>query len=538
LKPGDLVELLGFPVNGEYSPILQDAIWRKVVSGPEPEPVLVGPDDALSGAQDNRLVAIEGKLIERAHNFGETVLVLEAEGRVFSAYMDSPGDGSDLAALENNSRLRLTGVCRVEVGETWRAGPEWRAKSFRILLRGPADVMVLKLPPWRAVTRLLWAVGILVTAVLAALAWAAQLRQKVNKQTAIIRRQLEKEGALKNRYQDLFENANDMVYTHDLRGRMTSINVAGERLLGRKRDSIVQCCLLDFIAEEQRILAGQWFDQIVDGTAPPTVEWNFITASGGRIRLEISTRLIEREGRHVEVEGIARDVTERRRLEREILEISTREQRRIGHDLHDGVCQQLAGIGFLSDILADKLQEQNRPEAAEAQSIAELVNKANKQTRGVARGLFPVRLEENGLASALEELAESTGTFFNTPCELRCDSPVVIPDNTVAHHLYYIAQEAILNAIKHGNARRIEVQLTKSGDGGHLLSVRNDGAALALPSARNRGMGIRIMKYRARMIGATLQIDSPPGGGVEVACRFVSDAKLEDAPSAGRGEES
>jgi PAS domain S-box-containing protein len=323
-----------------------------------------------------------------------------------------------------------------------------------------------------------------------------------------------------------------MVYTHDLSGRITSINLAGERLLGRGRDFVTQRSLLEFIAEEQQSPAGQWLDHIVDGTAPATVEWDFVNDSGGRVRLEISTRLIEREGKHVEVEAIARDVTERRRLEKEILEISTREQRRIGHDLHDGVCQQLAGIGFLSHILSDKLKEQNRPEASEAQRISELVNKANRQTRGMARGLFPVRLEENGLASALSELAQDAGAFFNTRCEFYCDEPIVIRDHTVALHLYYIAQEAILNAVKHGKAGCIEVRLAAVNGDDCLLTVRNNGAAPTSPtslSPPSRGMGIPIMKYRARMIGATVVIQSSPSGGVEVLCRFVREPKHHES---------
>src|SRR5208283_3242661 len=139
----------------------------------------------------------------------------------------------------------------------------------------------------------------------------------------------------------------------DLSGRITSINVAGEQFLKRSRRNVINNHLLDFIAEEQRPAARRWLDNIVDGTAPATVEWDFLTAAGSRVRLETSTKLINHNGQEVEVEGIARDVTERHRLEKEILEVSTREQRRIGHDLHDGVCQQLAGIAVLADILAD-----------------------------------------------------------------------------------------------------------------------------------------------------------------------------------------
>lgn len=532
LEPGARVQLLGFAVKGEYTPMLQDGVWEKVGDGPPPGANLVSPDDALGGLHDCRLVRVEGTLLNRSHNDRETVLVIENGEHLFTAHMEGPSPASDLATLENQSVLRLTGVCRIEVGGDWRAGPAWRAKSFRILMRSPADVEIVKSPPWWTLTRLLWAVGILTAVVLASLSWAAALRRKVSQQTAIIRRQLDLEARLKERYQDLFENANDMVYTHDLGGRITSINQAGETLLGRDRASVMKSSLLDFIVPEQRAAATQWLEHIRDGTAPATLEWDFITPGGERVRLEICTRLIEREGQQVEVEGIARDVTERRRLEKEILEISTREQHRIGHDLHDGVCQQLAGIGFLSDILADKLQELNLPEAAAAQSISQLVNQANKQTRGVARGLFPVRLEENGLVSALEELVANAGGYLNTRCEFRCSETIAIHDHTVAHHLYYVAQEAILNAVKHGKANRVEVELTANGGGGYRLAVRDNGIGISPGKTSGPGMGIRIMKYRARMMGAELTVQRHPGGGTEVSCQF------SDGPGAERPQPS
>src|SRR5581483_4774523 len=169
-------------------------------------------------------------------------------------------------------------------------------------------------------------------------------------------------------------------------------------------------------------------------------------------------------------------------------------------------------------------------EAAEAQAISKLVNNANKQTRGVARGLFPVRLEENGLLSALQELAQDAGAFFNTRCEFYCDKSAVISDHTVALHLYYIAHEAILNAVKHGKAQRVEVRLAAINGDDCLLTVRNDGTTLTSLSAQGRGMGIRIMKYRARMIGATVIIQSSPSGGTEVLCQFTREPKRSEIP--------
>src|SRR5207249_507976 len=204
------------------------------------------------------------------------------------------------------------------------------------------------------------------------------------------------------------------------------------------RESILSRNLLDLMAEDQRPAARQWLERVVAGADVPTAEWDFLNAAGQRIKLEISSRLIEQGGRVVEVEGIARDITERRRLEREILEISNREQRRIGHDLHDGVCQQLAAITYLVDILGDRLQEKEAPEAAEAGRIGNLINETNAQARSVARGLFPVRLEEHGLMLALEELAASTASRYRITCRFVCELSPIKVDGEVELHLYYI----------------------------------------------------------------------------------------------------
>src|SRR6476646_7225036 len=129
--------------------------------------------------------------------------------------------------------------------------------------------------------------------------------------------------------------------------------------------------------EDQRDAARLWLEQVVKGADVPTAEWDFTTDAGQRVKLEISSRLIEQNGHTVEVEGVARDITERRRMEREILEISNREQRRIGHDLHDGVCQQLAAITYLADILGDQLREKGSSESSEAERIARLMAEVN-----------------------------------------------------------------------------------------------------------------------------------------------------------------
>ncbi|HTV60997.1 MAG TPA: PAS domain S-box protein [Verrucomicrobiae bacterium] len=522
LLPGDRVEVLGFPAKGEYTPMLQDAIFRKIGSGPQPVPDAIGTDEALQGTHDCRLVRLEAKIIDRAPI--ERFLVLQTDtGFIFHAYLETKDGGMDFANLENGDTVAVTGVCLIETG-TWQAGQTWRAKSFRILMRSNADVAVLKSPPWWNLQKLLWAVGILGVIVLAAFAWVANLRRRVQKQTRIIREKLRMEAALKGRYENLFENANDMVFTCDLTGRITSVNQTGEQLFRRPRDEIIAKRLTEFIPEEQRAAAEKWFDQMVQNAELPPQEWDFIDGQGQRVRLEIGARVVRQEGMTVEVEGIARDITERKRLEKEILEISNREQQRIGHDLHDGVCQQLAGIAYRMDILADQLQKKDFPEVSEAERIGGLINEAITQARSVARGLFPVHLEETGFLMALEDLAAHATNLFKTRCELFCEGPSPTLENAVAVHLYYIAQEAVLNAVKHGKAAHVIISL-RQADSHFVLRIEDDGTGFKEANGSATGMGIRIMQYRAKTIGATLDLKSSPGNGTRLACIFYQTVR-------------
>jgi PAS domain S-box-containing protein len=518
VHPGDTVEVLGFADKGEYNPMLQDSIYRKTGAGTLPKPDEITAHEALTGAHDCRLVRIEAKLLDRARHSFEPFLVLESDGFIFHAYL--AGGETDFDYLQNGCKVAVTGVCLIETGSDWKAGNDWRAKSFRLLMRGPGDITVREQVPWWSLRKVLWIAAAFACAALAAMAWVAVLRRRVHEQTNIIRQKLEAEATLKERYEDLFENANDMAYTHGPDGRITSINQAGVVLLQRSRQDILSRNIVDFIVEEQQAAARQWLDQIARGAGPMTTEWDFSVPATQRLRLEISTRPIENRGVVLEIEGMARDITERKRLEREILEISNREQRRIGHDLHDGVCQQLAGIALMTATLADQLNEKSAAEARQGERISGLLNDVIRQTRGVARGLFPVRLEENGLVSALEELAATAEDVFKTPCQFVCGNPPAAVDHDVGIHLYYIAHEGVANACKHGGASSVTISLEPQADR-YALCVRDDGRGFVLNGKGHAGMGIRIMQYRAKVIGATLTLRSAPGMGTDVACLFL-----------------
>ena len=220
-----------------------------------------------------------------------------------------------------------------------------------------------------------------------------------------------------------------------------------------------------------------------------------------------------------EVLGIARDITERRRLEKQVIEISEREQQRIGQDLHDSLCQQLTGVAFLGKVLEKKLKTKAHEEYRDVHEIVSLIDDAITETKGLSRGLYPVRLEAKGLMTALTELAKNVKKLFAIECAFSYDRPVLVHDNILAIHLYRIAQEAVNNAIKHAKAKHI--QITFSDDrGATVLAIRNDGLSFRKPGRTKPGMGMSIMKHRAGMIGAALDIRSEAKGDTIVTCSF------------------
>jgi signal transduction histidine kinase len=218
-----------------------------------------------------------------------------------------------------------------------------------------------------------------------------------------------------------------------------------------------------------------------------------------------------------EVLGMVQDITLRKRLEREILEISGREQRRIGQDLHDSLSQHLAGIGFLGKALERKISSGAQANTQDASEIVNLLDQAITLTRGFARGLNPVQLEAGGLVHALSELAANTERLFGVRCRFEHDNSTLVNDNTVAIHLYRIAQEALNNAIKHGKADIIHIAFERKG-AINILSVRDNGTGFTNPPGHSGGMGINIMNYRASMVGASLDIRNGKGGGAIVSC--------------------
>ncbi len=231
----------------------------------------------------------------------------------------------------------------------------------------------------------------------------------------------------------------------------------------------------------------------------------------------VEERTFELKTANKELEKV---IKERKRLEKEILEISGMEQRRIGQDLHDGISQELTGIAFLGKVLEQKLSLKSIPEVAQVKKIVELVNQTIMGTKGLARGLYPVELESNGLMSALQELSSNTEKIFDVFCHFYCDRPILIHDHVMATHLYRIAQEAVNNAVKHSETKHIYIRLIRQRDK-IALEIKDEGIGIPKRIKKNKGMGLRIMKYRAEMINASLEVVRDKEMGTIVRCSFL-----------------
>jgi PAS domain S-box-containing protein len=314
-----------------------------------------------------------------------------------------------------------------------------------------------------------------------------------------------------------------LVLVLDPHGRIVRFNRACERTTGYTSSEVIGGQVWDlFVTPEESARFREIFEQLRAGRLPTAYESAWATRQGARrVIAWSSTVLSDAHGalEYVILTGI--DVTESNRLERTVLEISGREQRRIGQDLHDGLGQHLTGVAFMSKVLEQKLREKSLPEAHDAAKIVGLVNEAINKTRELSKGLLPVLSDARGLMSALERLAIEVEDVFQVSCIFECDPPVLVRESDIATHLYHIAQEAVNNALRHGHPRHITIKLAAGEEA--FLSVDDDGVGVHAPcppAPGVQGMGLLIMGYRAKMIGGSLEVRPGAAGGTSVCCTF------------------
>jgi signal transduction histidine kinase len=248
--------------------------------------------------------------------------------------------------------------------------------------------------------------------------------------------------------------------------------------------------------------------------------WNALITFGSYLvvvwllsRLKSSYQTLEDRIRQ-RTAALRSEIAAREQLEKEVTEVAERERRRIGHDLHDTVCQHLTATSLSLQVLSGKLADAS---VKDVDAIVELVEESIDLTRGLAKGLFPLELEGAGLGGALQELCRRTADRCHVNCKFSGDPQTATLDTGTATYLYRIAQEAVRNAVKHGHVSQVNVGLSCS-NGNLVLSIDDDGIGLPAFRSTNKGLGLRIMASRAGMIGATFSAKNKSEGGVIVVC--------------------
>jgi PAS domain S-box-containing protein len=303
-------------------------------------------------------------------------------------------------------------------------------------------------------------------------------------------------------------------------GRILRLNKVAQELLGLPSPERGHRVIQEFDAN--RGVTTDILKRLVSGQDVQNCRARFRRRDGGVRHVLIDANGLWENERLVHSRWFVRDITRRVELEREVLVVAERERQRIGHALHDDLCQQLTGIEFLSQTLAGQLAGVSAANAGRAREIAQMVRKAIDHTRELAHGLAPVQLETLGLTGALEELAERTRKFFKIDCRFRSNARAWSHDPALGIHLYRIAQEAVSNAVKHGRAKSVEIGLVRNRYR-LVLAVTDNGVGLPLKPRKVKGAGLRVMGYRAGAIHGNLVVRRSRNGGTTVTCT-VSDA--------------
>ena len=318
---------------------------------------------------------------------------------------------------------------------------------------------------------------------------------------------------------DFFDHSPFGLLFVGVKGEIRRANRAALELFGCTLEECQNCAVQEFYSD--RLQAAEMLQRLAKHEVLRAYRANLRRTDGTARHVLIDASGMWAHGRMEHSRWFVRDITRRIELEREILVVAERERQRIGRDLHDDLCQQLAGIEFLSQTLASGLKHSEH--AARARDIAQLVREAMVRSRELAHGLSPVQLETIGVAGALQELAAQSRKLFHVDCRFHCRSVPFVSEYDWGIHLYRIAQEAVTNAIKHGRASRVFISLKRS-KGSILLAIKDNGVGIRAHSPQQRGMGLHVMRYRASVIGGTLSLEAGRRGGTTVLCTFKLSA--------------
>jgi two-component system CheB/CheR fusion protein len=330
-----------------------------------------------------------------------------------------------------------------------------------------------------------------------------------------------------DRLRTMVDTTEDAIITIDENGSINSVNAAAERMFGYSAN--------EMIGQNVKMLMPAPYHDEHDGYLERyrrTGEKHIIgigrevrgrRKDGAIFPLDLAVSGFSDHGVTFYT-GILRDLSVRKTLEAEVLQVATLEQQRIGQELHDTVAQELTALGLFAQALVESLKPGSSAEGRVAAKIADGVERTLSQVRDISQGLIRVEVDPEGLTSALTELVERTTERHDVTCTFECPVPVSVEDNQMATQLYCIAREAVTNALKHSRARNITIRLEVEHNS-VSLRVHDDGIGFAEPLPDARGMGLKIMRYRAEIIGGHLSVAPAEPAGVAITCTCIKGVR-------------
>ncbi len=541
-KPGDLVDVAGFPHVSDYSFTVEDAVCRRIGHQEPLTPIPAVSEQMLSGDYDSLPVSIEGRLLAKSVLSDRKTLVLKNGRLVFSAVIRQPEGASKLDDVDTDSVVRVAGICVADKEHN---------QAVRVLLQSADAVTIVKRPPWWTVPKALTALGVLAFLILGGLAWVVVLQRQ---------------AALEQRYQNLVENAHDIIFTVDLQENLTSLNKAGERALGYTQKDAASLPLLRLLPPVWTEKAAEAMQRVSLGEAYPVQEWEFVAKDGHAMPVEISLQAIRKGGRPVGLLGIARDISERKRAEDEMLqakeaaEAANRAKSEFVANMSHELRTPLNAVIGYSEMLQEVAEERD-----ERDLLPDLrrIQTAGKHLLGLINDVLDLSKIEAGklqlcterfaaapviyeVVSTIHPLVEKGSNRLQVECEegLGC----MVADQTRTRQVLF---NLLSNACKFTERGSIRLEARRVASGGVKwveFRVADTGIGMS-PDQVNRlyhpfmqadasttrkyggtGLGLAISRRLCQMMGGSLRVESELGRGSTFTVWLPGDRPTVQTP--------
>jgi len=552
VEPGDRVEVVGFPEIDGFTPFLADAIFRRLESGPPPEAEISTLAELTDGTRDGELVRVEGRFLESARGSEDQILVMQDGDVVFNAYLPVDEAGRLPATLRPGQRVELTGICSVIVDS------ERQPRSFRLQLRDAADVAVIGASPLMPLTQRVpwWAwLSLVLAAAAGATAAVAYRKSLVKEQT--IRRQLARESALKARFDDLFERSSEIMIVHDRRGRISTINRSGEQATGYSREELR-------MLDPNWIFGSDYLDAITrmieegSDSTPRAFRSELVPRKGARIPIDVHARVLVGDGKVAGVTSIARNLSERDRLENELRQAQKMEA--VGR-LATGIAHDFNNLITVLLGYSDELIEQVPP-GSEWQKSATEIRRAAERASGLTQQLLAFSRRQAAVAHTVDlnlvvaNMEDLIRRLLGPEIRLEFSlDPGLANIRADAAQIGQVLMNLVVNArdaMPQGGQLSIETANVELGNehldvipGPHVsLIVRDTGVGMA-PEVRDRlfepffttkdsgqgtGLGLSMVQGIVRQSGGHVVVESKAGKGSTFRVYFPPIADDSAAP--------